>query len=936
MSTSSHQSPLCPICVSVMGATYRDLANQITHMHRGADLIEIRLDRLIRIDFDELMQLKQITSLPLLWTLRKVSQGGYYKGSGAEQFALLRQLATKGPDLVDVEADMPPDSIEELQKLSSKTKWIVSWHDMVGTPADLEECLDKLFAIRGGTYYKLATYAHSIIDSFRLLELAKKTNIQKSQLCVVGMGELGQCTRILAPLVGQPFTFAAADIGLETAPGQLSIQTLLQTYSFRKINRQTRLFGLIGHPVDKSVSHLTHNAVFQKLQQNAVYLKFNVKESELTAFFQKIALFPIGGLSVTMPHKELVHSSIETFYPEEAAVQACNTLVFTPDGIRGYNTDGIGALKTLAMTNLKGKKMVILGAGGTARAIAHEAKKEGAQLTILNRTSRRAEMLAKQYNTAWGALDKLATLMEDGYDVLVQATSVGMAPRLDDMPILSDWILSNAHVLDVISNPQETRLLREARLKGCQTYRGIDLFVHQAVQQFVCWFGAGVDQRVIEQTIRDHLPMTSANKKYVKVQKSALNGSLSLPPSKSHSVRAVLLGAMAQGISRIDNPLHSPDVTQAICAAIELGAQVRQDDQGMTIIGVGGRPQTPAGIIDSGNSGQVLRFVGALAALSSGYTVITGDHSICSNRPAQPLLDGLSQLGVWAKSTRQNGYAPLIIKGPLIPGKAELDGTDSQPVSALLMAAAFVDGVTEIFVRKAGEKPWIALTLSWLDRLGVSYTQENFEHFVVKGCRERPSFHIQIPGDLSSAAFPIVAALVTKSEITIHRADMDDIQGDKELVYLLQSMGAAIDIDRTAGSLRVCKGSLLIGKEIDVNAFIDAVPILAVLGCFAEGETRLVNGAIARHKESDRLACITKELKKMGARIEETADGLTIHPSNLKGALVQSCQDHRMAMALIVAGLAAEGETIVEGTACIQKSYPGFIEDMRNIGAYVG
>ncbi len=922
----------CSICVSLMGSTCNELVNQIRHIHSGADLIEIRLDRLAKIDFDELMQLKQITSLPLLWTLRKVSQGGCYKGSDAEQFAILEKLLAKGPDLVDLEADMPVDYIERLQALSPATKWVISWHDAIETPADLETCLNQLFAIQG-SYYKLATYAHSILDSFRLLELAKKANAQKSQLCVVGMGELGQCTRILAPLVGLPFTFAASDSGLETAPGQLSIQTLLETYFFRKINRQTRLFGLVGHPVDKSVSHMTHNAVFQKLQQNAVYLKFDVKESELTAFFQKLEGFPIDGLSVTMPHKELVHSSL-VFDSEEAAKEACNTLVFTPDGVKGYNTDGIGALKTLAMPDLKGKKMVILGAGGTARAIAYEAKKEGAQLTILNRTSRRAEVLANQYHMDWGTLDKLATI-EAGYDILVQATSVGMAPQFEDMPILPDWILSKTHVLDVISNPQETRFLREAQLKGCHTYRGIDLFVHQAVQQFVCWFGQGVDQQVIEQTIRHYLPAPSFNKNHAKVRKSTLNGSLSLPSSKSHSVRAVLLGAMAQGISRIDNPLHSPDVTQAICAAIELGAQVKQDDQGMTIIGVGGRPQTPAGVIDSGNSGQVLRFAGALAALGSGYTVITGDHSICSNRPAQPLLDGLNQLGGWAQSTRQNGYAPLIIKGPLRPGKAELEGKDSQPVSALLMAAAFIDGVTEITVHHAGEKPWIALTLSWLDRLGVSYTHENFEHFVIKGCRERNGFQLQIPGDLSSAAFPIVAALITNSEMTLHHVDMADIQGDKELIYLLQSMGAHIEIDRTTRSLHVGKGSRLIGKEIDVNAFIDAVPILAVLGCFVDGETHLINGAIARRKESDRLACITKELKKMGAWIEESADGLSIRPSNLKGTVVQSYEDHRMAMALIVAGLASEGETIVEGTACIQKSYPGFIEDMIKSGAYV-
>jgi 3-phosphoshikimate 1-carboxyvinyltransferase len=292
-------------------------------------------------------------------------------------------------------------------------------------------------------------------------------------------------------------------------------------------------------------------------------------------------------------------------------------------------------------------------------------------------------------------------------------------------------------------------------------------------------------------------------------------------------------------------------------------------------------------------------------------------------------------LGGFAKSTRNNGYAPLIIKGPISSGKIELDGEDSQPVSALLMMASFVEGITEIYVKNPGEKPWIDLTLSWLDRLGVSYNYRNHEFYRIEGKQQRSSFELSIPGDLSSAAFPIAAAILTQSEITLHHVNMDDVQGDKQLIYLLQQMGANLYIDKNNQMLKVKPGSSLVGMMIDVNPFIDALPILAVLACFAKGETRLVNGAIARKKESNRLASITNELKKMGANIEETEDGLRISQSCLHGAQVNSYADHRIAMALIVAGLASDGVTEVIGIECIKKSFPNFIEDFQKMGAKI-
>jgi 3-phosphoshikimate 1-carboxyvinyltransferase len=324
-----------------------------------------------------------------------------------------------------------------------------------------------------------------------------------------------------------------------------------------------------------------------------------------------------------------------------------------------------------------------------------------------------------------------------------------------------------------------------------------------------------------------------------------------------------------------------------------------------------------------------------VAALTDGYTVITGDHSIKTNRPVQPLLDGLSKLGVMAISTQGNGHAPIIIKGPLQAGTTNLNGEDSQPVSGLLIAAAFAAGTSVINVENPGETPWIELTLAWFKRLGISYKQENYTQYTISGNASYPGFEYSVPGDFSSAAFPLVAALITRSEITIHNLDMQDIQGDKALIFSIQEMGANLHFDANKKCLTVKNSGSFLGKEININDYIDALPILTVMACFAKGETRIYGAAIARRKECDRLASITKELTKMGACIIEHDDALTIKPSDLIGAQVYSHNDHRIAMSLAVAGLAAKGKTTIEQIKCVDKSFPNFASAMQQLGASI-
>lgn len=420
------------------------------------------------------------------------------------------------------------------------------------------------------------------------------------------------------------------------------------------------------------------------------------------------------------------------------------------------------------------------------------------------------------------------------------------------------------------------------------------------------------------------------------VNRSSLHGEIVIPPSKSHSLRAILFGSLGEGESIIENYLPSTDAQAMIKACELLGASLEISPTTIRIRGLGGKVNWAEDVIDAGNSGIVLRFCAAVGALASHPIVITGDYSIRHQRPMKTLLSGLQQLGVSAKSMRGDDYAPIIVQGPLLSGKATIEGSDSQPVSALLIAAAFADGPIEIEVSDPGEKPWIALTLDWLDRLGIPYQNDDFRRYRLEGGHRYKGFHYVVPGDLSSAAFPLAAAIVTGSELTLKNVDMSDCQGDKELITIFQKMGAYIEIDEQKKILRVKKGNNLSGVVVDINRFVDAITILAVVACFAEGETIITNGAVAKQKECNRIQSIATELRKMGADVEETEDGLRIRGKKLHGSKeLFSHHDHRMAMSLAVAALGCSEESKIADTDCVAKTFPTFLKEFQRLGAKI-
>lgn len=422
--------------------------------------------------------------------------------------------------------------------------------------------------------------------------------------------------------------------------------------------------------------------------------------------------------------------------------------------------------------------------------------------------------------------------------------------------------------------------------------------------------------------------------KLISSKSDCLEGSVKVPKSKSHTLRAVIFASLADGKSVIKEPLVSPDAISCINACRMLGAVIDDHkDHEWVIEGTAGRLNQPKKPIDVGNSGITLRFIAGIAANLDGIVEITGDDSIKNNRQMSQVIKAINDLGGRAVSKEKQGYAPMLIKGPIRGGITEIDGSDSQAVSACLLASLLCKNPVEIHVKNPGETPWIGLNLSWFGRLGIKCAHNGFKAYYMPGCQHFKGFSISVPGDFSSAAFPMAAAIMTPgSKLELQGLDMLDSQGDKAIINILHKMGAKIT---TSASGIIAFSSTLKGIEIDANDFIDAIPILSVLGCYAEGKTIIKNAAVARTKESDRLSAMPKELAKMGAFIEEQHDRIIIHHSRLKGAELDSHNDHRVALSLAVAGMIAEGKTIINNSECISKTYARFPQDINKCGAEI-
>ena len=415
-----------------------------------------------------------------------------------------------------------------------------------------------------------------------------------------------------------------------------------------------------------------------------------------------------------------------------------------------------------------------------------------------------------------------------------------------------------------------------------------------------------------------------------------LSGTISIPGNKSGTARALILGALADGESTIRNPLHNLDSFSILHMLEAMGASFDTSDGALwRVRGTGGNLRQPVGVLDAGNSGTGFYCCTWLAATIPAKSVMTGDYQICY-RPAGPLIEAANALGANIISTRDNGLAPLWIRGGIRGGKRlTFPGHNSQWYTGLLMAGSMGEGDVDIDIEgETLEIPYVDMTIGMMKQAGVEVVNDGFRHYRVLGGQKYRATDFVIPGDWGSSGYPAFAAAITNSTATFLNLDADDYAGEKEFIHVLRNAGCRVD--PVENGFRVTGTDRLKSQVIDCSGMPDAVPILAVYGCAcAEGKTVLTNIRGSRLKETDRTKIIREQLERMGGKFEEDENNLVIYPSRLHGAFIDGHHDHRIVMATAVAALIADGPTVIDHAEFAAVSYPEFYEHMKKLGANI-
>ena len=508
------------IAVPLVSAT-PPLAEQIDQaLARGADLIELRVDLIDDVEA-VVAVLAAKRDVPMILTIRSREEGGVWDGDDMDRVALFERLGLELPGYVDVEFATWRRSSNLRQKIGlvcetqsgelinrPLNQLILSAHDFERTPEDLAGLLKQVQA-EPAAVAKVVFMPADAADSVRILDALRQRAHTKPTI-VLGMGEAGLMTRVLARKFGGFLTFASLAAEQESAPGQPTIETLRELYRWESIDAQTRVMGVIGWPVGHSKSPALHNAAMAAAGINGVYVLAPVEPTKAAfeRFMNRVAQadwLDAAGFSVTLPHKTHAREWLEQ---RGAAVGefarrtgAINTLVRQADGSwSGENTDVDGILAALSLApslatdDWSQRRVAVLGAGGVARAIVVAAQSRGAHVTILNRTPERAQALAVELGCAVRAWEQRDVLEAN---VIVNGTSLGMWPNVDDAPMDGSSLQSGMVVFDTVYNPLETTLLRRAKERGCETITGDHMFLAQAARQFELWHGAAADLNVM-------------------------------------------------------------------------------------------------------------------------------------------------------------------------------------------------------------------------------------------------------------------------------------------------------------------------------------------------------------------------------------------------------------------------------------------------------
>ena len=424
----------------------------------------------------------------------------------------------------------------------------------------------------------------------------------------------------------------------------------------------------------------------------------------------------------------------------------------------------------------------------------------------------------------------------------------------------------------------------------------------------------------------------------VKVFPSNLHGKVKAPPSKSYTHRAVVLSSLASGKSRINKPLFARDTIATIKACQALGSSIDKKEDHLYIEG---NPdlKTPDDVINVENSGTTMRLITAMASLApEGYSIITGDDSIRS-RPMQPLLSALSSLGVECYSSRQNGLPPIIVKGGGIKGgEAEIRGDiSSQFISALLISTPKAKNKTSIKVHgKTVSRPYIDATLIMMKIFGGNAIHKDYKEYIIPPKQDYHRSDFDVPGDFSSASLLIASALLAGEKVTIENLNFSLPQADMRILDLLEKMEADFIVDKSKGEITLSGGKVLKGGEFDLSDSPDLLPVLSVIALKARPRTIIKGVEHARFKETDRISILARELRGIGAKVQELQDGIIIeYCEKMKSCSLNAHGDHRLFMAFCAAAMASPEPCIVEGLESVDVSYPNFIKDIKSIGAII-
>lgn len=432
----------------------------------------------------------------ILATCRHQRNYGSFTGSIEEQIAILRDAGKAGSAALDIEIESAEQVKSALAPLRESAALIVSYHNFESTPV-LARILRRLHQVPADAY-KAAVTARKPSDNLRVVEFAREHH--DPPLIAFTMSEMGLATRVLAPSLGCPFTYAAPRGNAGTAPGQLAASVMHSLYRCEKLSRQTRVYGVIADPVAHSKSPLIHNRAFQARRIDAVYLPFLVPPTLLRDWMKLATALPVAGFSVTIPHKQRILSHLDIVEPFAKRVGAVNTVWRKGGKWRGANTDAEGVLKPLSRRlRLAHANVLIAGYGGAARSAAIALFDAGANVTLTGRSVARAQKLA-------GAAKAETISLRDAetrhFDALVHATPVGMSPNTGET--LFKGRIPARIVLDMVYNPHETLLLKRAQEQGCTIIHGVEMLIEQAARQFEIWTGEPAPRTLMQNALDQH------------------------------------------------------------------------------------------------------------------------------------------------------------------------------------------------------------------------------------------------------------------------------------------------------------------------------------------------------------------------------------------------------------------------------------------------